>query len=263
MKGFKKDGKFIPTGNKSKSSLKKTDVRKKQTVGVNEVNSLLRTKKTVTKNEIKVVGVTFWTAENYGIAYHINDEGKVVYEGGIRTALETLGARKLSTKEIGVLMNLDDNSGYDYGDFYGKDANKEEVAEEYARDQQNDHSQNFLPATEEDYNFGLFKVQGRPYISITGDDDKDDGIYDLMYILDEEGLGEDHQSWYAGRLIDPELIIRFTANGKKHEIRKANERDDRYYDMEVDGSYNSDDSVLGEDAEDLDNAVEKFIKGEK
>ena len=29
MKGFKKDGKFRPTGNKSKSSLKKSDVRKK------------------------------------------------------------------------------------------------------------------------------------------------------------------------------------------------------------------------------------------
>jgi len=45
LKGFKKDGKFRPTGSKAKSSLKKTDVRKKQTVGVNEVNSLLRTKK--------------------------------------------------------------------------------------------------------------------------------------------------------------------------------------------------------------------------
>jgi hypothetical protein len=32
MKGFKKDGKFRPTGNKSKSSLKKSDIRKKQTV---------------------------------------------------------------------------------------------------------------------------------------------------------------------------------------------------------------------------------------
>ena len=31
MKGFKKDGKFRPTGNKSKSSLKKSDIRKKQT----------------------------------------------------------------------------------------------------------------------------------------------------------------------------------------------------------------------------------------
>jgi len=47
MKGFKKDGKFRPTGNKSKSSLKKTDVRNKQTVGVNEVNKLIRTKGTV------------------------------------------------------------------------------------------------------------------------------------------------------------------------------------------------------------------------
>ena len=43
-KGFKKDGKFRPTGNKPKSSLKKTDVRKKQTVGVKEVNSLLKTR---------------------------------------------------------------------------------------------------------------------------------------------------------------------------------------------------------------------------
>ncbi len=33
MKGFKKDGKFIPTGNKSKSSLKKSDIRKKESVG--------------------------------------------------------------------------------------------------------------------------------------------------------------------------------------------------------------------------------------
>lgn len=32
MKGFKKDGKFIPTGNKKKSSLKKSDVRRKKTV---------------------------------------------------------------------------------------------------------------------------------------------------------------------------------------------------------------------------------------
>ena len=35
MKGFKKDGKFRPTGNKSKSSLKKSDVRKKIEVGDN------------------------------------------------------------------------------------------------------------------------------------------------------------------------------------------------------------------------------------
>jgi len=48
MKGFKdKSGKFRPTGNKTKSTLKKTDVRKKQTVGVNEVNKLVRTKGTV------------------------------------------------------------------------------------------------------------------------------------------------------------------------------------------------------------------------
>jgi len=32
MKGFKKDGKFRPTGNKSKSSLKKSDLRKKKTI---------------------------------------------------------------------------------------------------------------------------------------------------------------------------------------------------------------------------------------
>ncbi len=32
MKGFKKDGKFRPTGNKTKSSLKKSDIRKKQTL---------------------------------------------------------------------------------------------------------------------------------------------------------------------------------------------------------------------------------------
>jgi len=48
MKGFKdKSGKFRPTGNKTKSTLKKSDIRKKQTVGVNKVNSVLRTKETV------------------------------------------------------------------------------------------------------------------------------------------------------------------------------------------------------------------------
>ncbi len=36
MKGFKKDGKFRPTGNKSKSSLKKSDLRKKLTVSHGE-----------------------------------------------------------------------------------------------------------------------------------------------------------------------------------------------------------------------------------
>lgn len=46
MKGFKdKSGKFRPTGTKSKSNLKKSDVRKKETVGVKEVNNVLRTKK--------------------------------------------------------------------------------------------------------------------------------------------------------------------------------------------------------------------------
>lgn len=48
--GFKKNGKFIPTVNKKSSSVSKTTLRKKQTVGVNEVNSLLRTKQT---NELK------------------------------------------------------------------------------------------------------------------------------------------------------------------------------------------------------------------
>ncbi len=33
MKGFKKDGKFRPTDNKKKSSLKKSDVRKKENLG--------------------------------------------------------------------------------------------------------------------------------------------------------------------------------------------------------------------------------------
>ena len=49
MKGFKKDGKFRPTGNKSKSALKKSNIRNKQTVGVKEANSLLRTKDSVDK----------------------------------------------------------------------------------------------------------------------------------------------------------------------------------------------------------------------
>ena len=44
--GYKKNGKFIPTGSKKSSSVSKTTIKKKQTIGVNEANSLLRTKQT-------------------------------------------------------------------------------------------------------------------------------------------------------------------------------------------------------------------------
>lgn len=45
MKGFKKDGKFIPTGNKSKSNLKKSDVKRK---------TVSRNKKSVSNDYHKV-----------------------------------------------------------------------------------------------------------------------------------------------------------------------------------------------------------------
>lgn len=44
MKGFKKDGKFRPTGNKSKSSLKKSDVRRKETLSTVGVDKLKKRK---------------------------------------------------------------------------------------------------------------------------------------------------------------------------------------------------------------------------
>ncbi len=267
MKGFKdKSGKFRPTGSKSKSTLKKTDVRKKQTVGVNKVNSVLRTKKKI-DNEIKVTSVNFWTAENYGIEYSINDEGKVVYEnGGLKSALEQLGARKLTTEEVGTLIDMDDDSDYSYSDFYGKDVDKDNVANDYAYEKQNDNTQNYLPQLASEYNFGTFKIDGRPFLSVSSENDSLHGIYDLMFIRDEEGLGEDHQSWYVGRLLDPEVTVEFTKGATKYEIKKANERDNSgsgsYYDMDADGKYESDDeSVIGEYGEDLDKAVGKFSKG--
>jgi hypothetical protein len=78
LKGFKKDGKFIPTGNKSKSSLKKTDVRKKETIGVKEANDLLRTKESLDNRDVtakeleKIAGnieeVTFIETKNGRLA---------------------------------------------------------------------------------------------------------------------------------------------------------------------------------------------------
>ncbi len=51
--GFKKNGKFIPTGGKKSSSIKKSSIRSKQTIGVNEANSILRTKQTSDLKEKK------------------------------------------------------------------------------------------------------------------------------------------------------------------------------------------------------------------
>ena len=47
MKGFTKDGKFRPTGNKSKSSLKKTDVKRKITI----TSGKIRTKENIDKTK--------------------------------------------------------------------------------------------------------------------------------------------------------------------------------------------------------------------
>ena len=48
MKGFKKDGNFIPTGNKTKSNLKKSDVRKKVSTSSGDEHEI-REKKTINK----------------------------------------------------------------------------------------------------------------------------------------------------------------------------------------------------------------------
>ena len=165
MKGFTKGKgkgkKFIPTTNKKKG-LKKSDVKKKGsswvgTLPSTDKNKSLRDKKTL-DTELKVTGVNFNTADNFEIKYNIDEDGEIAYQGDIGKALEKMGARKLSTKEVGVLIEDDDDTDVTSQEFY-KD--NEDAEGEYISEKTSDHTQNFSSILQDDYGFGTFKVVKR------------------------------------------------------------------------------------------------------
>jgi len=107
--------------------------------------------------------------------------------------------------------------------------------------------------------YGFFKVNGIDLLAVTSHaNDDTDGIYDIGYIDDVEGIGEESNKFYVGGLLDPRLDIEFTVSGKKFRIEKNNGSSG--YDSledEDDSGFNQSE-ILGEYNGNLEDAIGKF-----
>ncbi len=276
MKGFTKGKgkgkKFIPTNNKKKG-LKKSDVKgdpleraRQNMMKLPQADPVKLKKEMIRKkqslgNPLKITGVNFNIADDFDIKYSIDEDGELAYNGDIGKALETMGARKLTTKEVGVLIDDDDDTDVTSQEFY-KD--NKEAEGEYVAEKTSDHTQNFGSILQDDYGFGTFKVDGRELLSVRPQHTDDgEGIYDIGLIEDVEGVGKENKTYYAVSLFDPRLSIRFDYNGDKFEVTKSNGREG-FVDLNNDGDFSVDketeNKISGEYDENFEKALSEFKK---
>ncbi len=115
MKGFKKDGKFRPTGNKTKSSLKKTDVKRK----VSTTSGRLRKKESV--GEGLTDADIYETQDAFEV--HVGASAKVLIDKGMNIE----GTKQILHESVDdVIDQVDKNGGWipDSTKWEGKLGNK-------------------------------------------------------------------------------------------------------------------------------------------
>ncbi len=216
MKGFKdKSGKFRPTGSKSKSTLKKSDVRHKKSASSSSGSGDEMKEKKMPEIKFEVENVRWSVGESYGIRHEVGDFGEIIFPDGFSGGIEDLGGQYLDEEDVAQLINMDNST-----DWNEEDVEKDmtEATQGYAGDKQDNNTYNQSASLDKQVNFGIFTIDGDPYISIkehSGHGDVragygDDDIYKIQD-ADIDGI-------YA--MLSPELDItlKATIKGKEETV---------------------------------------------
>ncbi len=264
MKGFKKDGKFRPTENKAKSSLKKSDVRHKKSVSNSSGSEDEMKEKKMPEIKFEVEYVIWRDGESYGIKNTLDDYGYIGFPNGFSGAIEDLGGRYLDANDIAELIRSDDESDYNEDDIK---ENLERATQGYAGDKQDNNTYNASALLQQQVNFGLFEMDGEHYIAFkehSGNGDVrtgygDDEIYNIQN-ADLDGI-------YS--LLDPsvDVVLKATIKGKEETIDvRMDGGSNGYYNWSLmSGSGIPDEvekSIAGEYDKRISKAVEEFLEKE-
>ena len=247
MKGFKKDGKFRPTGNKSKSSLSKSDL--KNVSSHSGVGHDMRNKKTITEPNVKIEWIGWDFGEENDIKYMISPHGSVKIVGGVKAGIEKLGGKILTDKQIVELSKKDPEFVFNESDYHfmPNDTEEKKIAFAYGLSKQSDNTYNYSSNLDPTLQLGKWIIDDdeKYYISFSehrGGDVR--GNYDQPIVMDVTDVDTGASGEPDTDLLDflyPTINWDIEINGKQFVVQSNGGNADEYVERDT-GAYNMEDA---------------------